>query len=79
MASINEIARERRLFWKDLKKEMRKIDSYQEKMERKINQVVSRKRDIPSEEDIADLLALMDAMGDSVMAFGGILGMGYPF
>lgn len=72
------MARERRLFWKDLKKEMRAIDSYQERMERKINQVLSRKRDLPTEEDIADLVSIMDHMGDSVMAFGGILGMGYP-
>lgn len=48
-------------------------------MERKINQVLARKRDMPDEEDLADLVAMMQAMADSWMAFGGIIDMGYPF
>lgn len=79
MASLNEIARERKLFWKDLKKHLRNVDSWQEKMERKINQVLARKRDMPDEEDLADLVGMMQAMADSWMAFGGIIDMGYPF
>lgn len=57
---------------------MREIDSWQEAAQRHIKKVMARKRDAPTEEDIAKLNEYLDAMADAVMAFGGILGSGYP-
>lgn len=69
MATINEIARERRQAFRQLLRELRDVDSALEKAERYAKRVLARKRDVPTTQDLEkwiDLTRVMFSQFDGV-------------
>lgn len=53
MASLNEIIRERRRFVRQLRSQQKEIDTRVEVVERKLISIISRKRKVPEDDDLA--------------------------
>lgn len=54
--SLSLIARERRKWLKNLRPSLRKVDSASNALLREIDRIVKRKRQMPEESDLVDLL-----------------------
>jgi hypothetical protein len=59
MASINEIVRSRKAFWRQLQRLERSVDSAQERLQRKVGQVIKRKTKAPTEEDLVQAIQML--------------------
>lgn len=69
MATINEIARMRKAAFRSMLKELRDVDTAVEAAERFGKRVLSRKRDVPTNEDLErfiDLTGVIMAQFDGV-------------
>lgn len=69
MASLAEIARQRRADLKLILKASRKVDAVQETLEREVKRLVSRKTSIPEQADSARLLEMTKAVDDELADF----------
>ena len=77
MASINVIRRERKNFYKELKKALKAVDTAQEKTERQINRVLSRKSNWPDVEDLKTTAQLSKVVIQKMTAFERLLQKGF--
>ena len=55
-STINELIRQRKSVYRDLKRAMRIVDTYQEAAQRTINRVLARRRSIPDNNDYIELV-----------------------
>lgn len=55
-STINELIRQRKSIFRDLKRSMRTVDTFQESAQRLINRVLSRRRSIPDYNDYIELV-----------------------
>lgn len=69
MASINQIARERKKAFGVAKKHLKQVDTILEALERHINRVIARKIKIPEVQDTMDALGMAQLMDASVSTF----------
>lgn len=67
MATINQLRIERRAYFAELKRALRPADSAVERLERRIQRVLDRTRDVPEEKDFNDVVQLFQ---DAIMAYG---------
>lgn len=51
MATINQLRVERNAFFRELKRAHRSVDSVGEKLERQVDQILNRKRNVPETND----------------------------
>lgn len=68
MATINQMRQERFAIFRELKRKLRPVDTELEYQERKIQQVLDRKRNVPEVSDLNEVVdgyvAMMDAQLD---------------
>jgi len=64
-STINQLIRERKNVYRELKRAMRRLDSYQEEAERMINRVLARKRSVPDVEDYSELIQKVAEVGSA--------------
>lgn len=78
MATLNEVIRGRRALFRTLKRSLRVADSLLEKQERKIQSTIDRRRKVPEDADLEDLVNLAIAMLGAVEDYVSVLNTGYP-
>jgi len=66
MATLAEIARARRADFRELLKASRMLDAAQEKVEREIKRIVSRKNAVPEAADAARINDLLRGTADEI-------------
>lgn len=76
MATINQLRTERLAYFRELKRALRSVDSEVEKVERKIDQVLNRKRNVPEVDDFEMVTATTQAMGEKLRQFDNALDQG---
>lgn len=69
MATINQVARQRRQIFQGLKRIDRTIDTIQEAIQRRIQRVIDRRRDFPTVVDVDELLELAAVLDGGVETF----------
>ena len=74
MASINVVARERKIAFKEAKRYLKDVDTVQEAMKRYIDRVVARKIKLPEVEDVLDLIGMAEIMTTAVDNMEDLLG-----
>ena len=57
MLTINQLRSERFKGIKEIKKAVRSIDTAVEQVQRRIERILARKRDVPTERDLSDIVA----------------------
>lgn len=66
MATLAEIARKRRSDFRELLRLSRSLDAAQEKVEREIKRLVSRKKSVPEVSDAQRVLGLLSATNQAL-------------
>ena len=84
MATINQLRIERRAYFQELKRSARSVDSGVEKLQRLVDRVLDRRRDVPESLDwekavqelnnLLDLLVALEKIVESGRAIFSILG-----
>lgn len=59
MATINQLRRERIAFYKELKRGVRSLDSAVERLQRHVDSVLDRRRDLPETSDLEQFLYIL--------------------
>lgn len=77
MASINQVIRERKKFIRLLKTKLKAVDSALEIMERKQNQILSRKSKVPEQEDLRFLAQKARDLESGLRGYLGVLRVGF--
>lgn len=62
LATINQLRQERLAYFRELKRTLRPVDTSVEKMERAINRIVSRTRDVPEVGDYQLMVQQLEEM-----------------
>lgn len=73
MASIAEVARQRRADLRLLLKASRKVDAVQEVMEREVKRLVNRKNAVPEQADAIRVLEQARAIDDELANFVNVV------
>lgn len=76
MATINQLRIERRAYFAELKKAARTVDTDVEKVQRKINSVLARSRDVPEESDYQTVVDQLEMLLNSLVAMKNLLDSG---
>ena len=66
--TINELIRERKKSLRDLKRSLKAVDSSLEKLERKINQQLSRRIKVPELEDLEQMVIMTRDIDNALSA-----------
>jgi len=69
LATINQMRQERFAIFRELKRQLRPVDTELEYQERKIQQVLDRKRNVPEVSDLNDVIEGYVAMMDKQLAY----------
>lgn len=77
MANINEVGRQRRAFWREMKRRIRALDTAQERLERTSARILARKRNIPTDSDLAEGLSQAREVENRLLAVAELLADGY--
>lgn len=77
MASLNEIIRLRKAFWRQTKQLERSVDSAQEACQRKIARILARKQNVPTDEDLIEFIGLVKDVEKHLLALASHVGGGY--
>ena len=77
MATLNEIIRQRRNYWRQVRRDLRELDTAIEKMQRKTAQILSRRNKVPETRDIETLLNELILMTQVLVDLDGYLRQGY--
>ena len=77
MATLNEIVRGRKAYWRELKRLDRSLDTAQERLQRRINAVLTRKRNVPTVDDLSAALSDVVQIESALVALANWLGQGY--
>ncbi|MBA7709698.1 hypothetical protein ES703_118620 [subsurface metagenome] len=78
MATLNQIIRERRLVFADLKKLIKVVDSAGERSERLVNRVLSRRLKVPEYSDLSKVLSHVSEQEKGLRSLVGVLRAGFP-
>lgn len=78
MATINVVIRERKKTVRNLKKLLKAVDSSLELMERRQNQILSRRLKVPELSDLSFLAEKGRALEQGLRAYLTQLGRGFP-
>lgn len=76
MATINQLRTERLAYFRELKRALRSVDTEVEKVERRIESVIQRKRDVPEITDFEHVTQIIQTLGETLMALETILRAG---
>lgn len=71
MATINQLRIERFAIFRELKRTLRDVDTATQAAERRIERVLSRKRDVPDQGDLLEVMNLVAAIADAAAAMAG--------
>jgi hypothetical protein len=72
MATLAEVSRQRKEGLKRLKRASLALDASQEKVEREVNRLLSRKRSVPEQADMSRVLALIQGTATALDGIGQI-------
>lgn len=78
MATLAQISRERKKVFRNLRSQMRTLDTAQEKAQRRIRQVVNRKRQIPEEKDLMEVSKMLNDVLANLNSLYKIIESGFP-
>lgn len=76
--TINELARERRAVVSNLRRTLKGVDTQQEKLERYLNRLISRKRKIPELDDLAQISTMLANLLTVMDVFEREVSRGFP-
>lgn len=76
MATINQLRTERLAYFRELKRALRAVDTELEKVERRIDQVLNRKRNVPEVNDFESVTQTTQALGEKLRSFDQTLDQG---
>lgn len=68
MASINQEVKERLGALRDVSRAVRKIDTAVERTQRLLKRLTSRKKALPDEKDLTDVISVITSIADAVNA-----------
>jgi len=78
MATLNEVIRVRRVVIKNLRNRLKAVDSNLEISERLLKRIASRKRNVPTQVDLATLSKQLVAIADALGNYENVLKQGFP-
>jgi len=76
LATINQLRVERRAYFSELKRSLKPADSAVEKLQRRIQRVLDRTRDLPEERDYAEVVELFRELVGAYAGFESTLEAG---
>jgi hypothetical protein len=76
--TVSQLIKERKKYIRVLKNQMRYVDSAQEKSERLLKRLLSRKLKVPEEQDLKTLVDQAEIIAGALQTYLGYLRSGYP-
>lgn len=77
MPPVNQVIRERKLVWRGLKRQLKAVDTVLERMERRQNRVLGRKRKAPELQDLQNIIGDARVLQTEIDRYAKILAAGY--
>ena len=76
MATINQLRQERLAFFREIKRATRPVDSAVEQMQRYVQRILDRRRDVPEETEFQELARLLQQIVELLVLLEKVLEAG---